>query len=278
MEKLDIHIVACPFITEGLPELAESTQKMKGWEDGSTWDNTNGIYDPNSHTAIVSESYVNRNGVAKKSDAQDMQVCIRHECGHGVDDRLGDKDNFRPFSHTDETFIAAYKADVADILRYSKSEMSGTKCNLKAQAKELEYFLQPERVRVRGDDGKTSYQWTASRLGREEAFADAFAAIYGGGCGGDNFEVSFSRCVRVVLHKMKEVTKNKKAVDDVWRKAVEASSAESPAVILTDSEPVKAWRFGHGESVLIRRATGPGGLIGDAFIHATDDVAGNHRT
>jgi len=41
-----------------------------------------------------------------------------------------------------------------------------------------------------------------------------------------------------------------------------------PAVNSTDSDPVKAWRFGRGESTLIRRATGPGGLIGDAFIHA----------
>ena len=268
MEKLDIHIVACPLITEGLPELAESTQKMKGWEAGSTWDNTNGIYDPNSHTAVVSESYVNRNGVAMKSDAQDMQVCVRHECGHAVDDRLGDKDAFCPFSHTDETFIDAYKQDVAEMLRYSKSEMSEAKCNLRAQAKELEYFLQPERWRVRGEDGKTSRQWTASRLGREEAFADAFAALYGGGCGGDNFEVDFPRCMKGVRDKMREITGNKKSVIDVWRKAVEASSVESPSVILTDSEPVKAWRFGHGESILIRRATGPGGLIGDAFIHA----------
>ncbi|MEI8376418.1 MAG: hypothetical protein WCJ35_26670, partial [Planctomycetota bacterium] len=280
MEKLDIQITACPLVTEGLPDLATSDQEMKGWQAGSTFDNTNGVYDPNSHQVVVAETYINANGVSVKSTDKDMQGCVRHEVGHGVDDRLGSPKVFLPFSHTDEKFIAAYKADVADILKGSGSNMSGAKCHLKGEAKSLEYFILPEQSQVRGSDGKTSVQWTASKLGREEAFADAFAALYGGGCGGNAFEANFPRTMEAVQNKMAKITKNKKAADEAgseaWRKATEATGAGAGAGKAAESKPEsssKACQFGQGAGVLMRRATGRRGLIGDAFIRRSDTDA-----
>jgi hypothetical protein len=113
----------------------------RGWPKGTTWDNAEGLYHGGVKKAIVTEKYIGRVSGLEISTGRAEGV-LRHEVGHAYDAAL------ESFSSTNE-FKTAHNAD--------RSMMD------EAISEKLAYFLQ------------------LGGAGRQEAFAEVFGEINGGG-------------------------------------------------------------------------------------------------
>jgi hypothetical protein len=138
----------------------------RGWPDGTRWENTDAVHLPASRQLVVAEKRHNKQG--------HLVVCtrvggvLRHELGHAFDMASGSAGQFLS-DHPE--FLAAYNADLAGMNAEQRAE--------------LEYYLQP------------------SEAGRQEAFAEAFGILFGGGSDAARqtlFESCFGQTLEAVRH------------------------------------------------------------------------------
>jgi hypothetical protein len=138
----------------------------RGYAAGWTWDNSEGTFDKPHNQVIVGARLVN-GGVLQNSPR--VEAVARHESGHAVDHSMGD------FSHNNHTFVDTYNGEANAPMTPADEEA-------------MHYILQ---------DGEA---------GPEEAFAEAFATIYGGAAAGAPIqhlmEHYFPHTIATVKHAM----------------------------------------------------------------------------
>jgi hypothetical protein len=190
-------------------------------------------YDPGNERVVIAEKRKDDSGEIVSGGGEDeIAGVIRHEYGHGADQKLGYASN-----HAD--FIAMHESDVKDLLTSTGSAIEPNGHHFSGDAAQLNYYMQPAGG-------------TISAAGRSEAFAEAFAALYGGGCSGELFAKWFPRTIRSVSDKVKQRT---------------GAKAMRPS----DDEPeVQAW--GIGDGMVAERLVGENGIIGDVV--RTGDTSG----
>ncbi|QDU95094.1 hypothetical protein Pla8534_29060 [Lignipirellula cremea] len=138
----------------------------RGWPDGTTWEHTDAVHLPAKRLLVFAEKRRNREG--QVVDSTRVENVLRHEVGHAFDRALGGDDYYS----SGTTFISAYFRDLARMAAEDRGE--------------LQYYLQ------RGP------------AGRQEAFAESFAIILGGGSASHR-ESSFTRSFPRVLEQVREV-------------------------------------------------------------------------
>ena len=114
----------------------------RGWPEGMTWANADGLYHGSHKTALATEFRVDYYDKSAVVPSNRFANVLRHEIGHAFNEALGQ-------AITKPEFIAAYLKDVARIDPFDQSRLG--------------YYLQP------GD------------AGRSEVFAEGFAQLFGGG-------------------------------------------------------------------------------------------------
>lgn len=138
-------VVLSEKLTDAVP--AAKNQQVRGYQEHATWDEVYGMFNRTTRRVVMAELAVTKNGgrtvLGPLRDTQRREGILRHECGHAVDQMLGN------LSHKPE-FVAAYEKGLKTISQYER--------------KTLDYYLQP------GD------------AGREETFAEIFAALEGDAC------------------------------------------------------------------------------------------------
>jgi hypothetical protein len=130
------------FVVDAAPSL--TGERPRGWPSGLTWENTDAVNLPQRRLVIVAEKRRNRQGEVVSADR--IEGVFRHELGHAYDSAAGGKLACQS-SHPE--FMAAYESDLQGIGPDRRGE--------------LEYYLQ------------------GSAAGRQEAYAEAFAVLLGGG-------------------------------------------------------------------------------------------------
>jgi hypothetical protein len=145
------------FVVDAAPELRND--RPRGWPIDSTWAQTDAVNLPKAKVLVFAEKRRRKNGDVVASDR--VSGVFRHELGHAFDLIL-DTD-YRSGS-SNPKFVNAYGQDVS---RFSDT-----------QTRELAYYLQGQRA------------------GRQEAFAEAFAILLGGGSDvtkAEQFQQAFPR-------------------------------------------------------------------------------------
>lgn len=135
-----------------------ASQTPRGWPAGMTWANAEGLYDNGRKSVVACKTRVHVASGQPEVSSRRIGV-LRHEAGHGFDAAIG-----KPSRHHPD-WADAYNRDVAAIDP--------------AKTGALGYYLQ------------------AGTAGREEAFAEIFAQLNGGGS--DKHEdvlANFPECTR----------------------------------------------------------------------------------
>ncbi len=187
-------VVIGKFLTDAFPPL--KGQVPRGWDPWTTWDNSDAVcaspevglaeyswsstvQKPSKFTKMhllpralrVMPEVSKPNNVLVKN--MNTEFVFRHEAGHLTDEMLNN------LSATD-SFEKAYAKDVATM---------GT-----SRRDEYYYYIQPD------DQGKPT------NAGRSEAFAEAFAALYGGGCNDlAHFKKGFKNLMKYTEDAMKQL-------------------------------------------------------------------------
>ncbi len=130
------------FVVDAAPGL--SGVHPRGWPRQATWDNTDAIHLPHSRLLVLAEK--RRTYAGQVVDTNRAAGVLRHELGHAFDMTSGGRYRFRS---SVPQFVARYRRDVAALDA--------------GQQRELAYYLQSRSA------------------GRQEAFAEAFAIVLGGG-------------------------------------------------------------------------------------------------
>jgi hypothetical protein len=130
------------FVTDAAPAL--TGERPRGWPSGLTWENTDAVNLPSRRLVVVAEKRRNRQG--EVVPAERIEGVFRHELGHAYDRAAGGKLRFRS-AHPE--FMAAYASDQRSLAHAERSPLA--------------YYLQGDAA------------------GRQEAFAEAFAIVLGGG-------------------------------------------------------------------------------------------------
>lgn len=157
-------------VVEALPSLRG--QQPRGWPAGSTWENTDAVHLAGGKLLVVGEQVRNKQGEVVAGRRVDR--VLRHEVGHAYDTACG---GAWPFVSSQPAFLAAYQRDHAAMNAADRAALA--------------YYLQ------------------ASAAGRQEAFAEAFAELCGGGSSPEH-AAAFTRafpqviaCVRTLLAEEK---------------------------------------------------------------------------
>jgi hypothetical protein len=130
------------FVTDAAPSLVG--EQPRGWPSGLTWENTDAVNLPHRRLVVVAEKRRNRHGEVVPADR--IEGVFRHELGHAYDRAAGGSLRFQS-AHPE--FAAAYESDLRSISRNDRGL--------------LKYYLQGDAA------------------GRQEAYAEAFAILLGGG-------------------------------------------------------------------------------------------------
>mgnify|MGYP002630234085 CR=1 FL=1 len=141
--------------------------RPRGWPAGTTWDSAEGL--ANGPPAFIAEEF-RPIGQRKFIKSKRIPGVLRHEIGHAYDHAINP---LQDLSQSPE-FLAAFRKDKAAM----NSIVRGN----------LKYFIQ------RGDAGPS------------EAFAEGFAAIFGGGAAQGSRAELFKRSFPNVLKVIEEIT------------------------------------------------------------------------
>jgi hypothetical protein len=145
------------FVVDAAPQLRNT--RPRGWPTNFTWSQTDAVNLPDTRVLILAEKRRRRSGEVVTSDR--VSGVFRHELGHAFD-MIADRRY--AFRSSNPQFIRAYQNDVA---QFGED-----------QDRELAYYLQ------------------GCSAGRQEAFAEAFAILLGGGSDvtkATQFEQAFPR-------------------------------------------------------------------------------------
>ncbi len=137
--------VIADVITTTIPEAKGETPR--GWPPGYTWDHVAGVYDGNRRQAVVAEHTLDDAGNRIGGDFthEGRAGVFRHELGHAYDAALGRETS-------KGVYVDAYEKDRDKVL--------------KNKVPDMEYFLQRDAL-------------GSQAPGRQEAFAQVFAAMHG---------------------------------------------------------------------------------------------------
>ncbi len=130
------------YVVDAAPDLRGI--RPRGWPPDSTWENTDAVHLPKERLVILAEKRRTRSG--RQAISPRAEGAFRHELGHAFDMASAERDLFRS---AQPAFREALDRDIGRL----PAEVRST----------LHYYLQ------------------ASSAGRQEAFAEAFAVILGGG-------------------------------------------------------------------------------------------------
>ena len=150
------------FVIDAAPSL--KNRRPRGWPIDATWNNSDAVHLPQSKLLVLAERRRTTSGRVVTSNR--VPGVLRHEFGHAFDIALGG--SYRTRSATPQ-FVSSYRQDVEMLTASQRNQM--------------EYYLQDHRA------------------GRQEAFAEAFAILLGGGSDKtkhERFSVSFPRVMRHV--------------------------------------------------------------------------------
>jgi hypothetical protein len=159
VEKAGWRIRMAEFVVDAEPTLIHV--RPRGWPTDMTWQNTDAVHFPDERLLVLAEKRRNRKGQVVV--ASRVAGVFRHELGHAFDMAAGGKLGFRSAA---PEFRNAYLADI--------QRMAGDR------AIQLAYYRQ------------------ASDAGRQEAFAEAFGILLGGGSDvtkGEIFQASFTNVI-----------------------------------------------------------------------------------
>ncbi len=154
------------FVIDAAPTLMG--ERPRGWPTGMTWENTDAVNIPQRQMVVIAEKRRNRQG--EVVIAERIEGVLRHEIGHAFDRIAGG--NLR-FQSSHPAFVNAYERDLHEIA--------------KEQGAKLGYYLQGDAA------------------GRQEAYAEAFAIVLGGGSDPnkqDDFLNAFPRVIAFVEQSM----------------------------------------------------------------------------
>lgn len=156
------------FVVDAAPSLRGV--RPPGWPRHLTWDNSDAIHLPTDRLLVIAEKRRNRAGDVVASSR--VGGVLRHEIGHAFDMAAGGGSG-QVSSSSD--FMRVYQRDVSRITARNKSGFS--------------YYLQ------------------SGAVGRQEAFAEAFAMALGGGSSeieASQFESSFPNVMAYTRQVIKE--------------------------------------------------------------------------
>lgn len=155
------------FVVDVRPNLKKS--RPRGWPASMTWNNSDAMNDAANRRVVVAEKRVTRDGRIVPN--RRVAGVLRHELGHTFDRVLGGRSGF---CSSTTGFVRAYQRDL--------SELSGS------QRKLLGYYVQRRSA------------------GRQEAFAEAFAVVLGGGSDGPQkaFRQNFPTVVKFVAKEVRD--------------------------------------------------------------------------
>ncbi|MBM4000092.1 MAG: hypothetical protein FJ297_11245 [Planctomycetes bacterium] len=153
------------FVVDRAPELKSA--RPRGWPEGVTWEQVDAVHLPADKLLILAEKRRTRAGTVVAADR--VAGVLRHEVGHAYD-VLGAEDARRSYRSSQDPFRAAYMADRGAISAEDAARMA--------------YYLQ------------------ARDAGRQEVFAESFAAALGGGSDPAR-EADLSRCFPRVMTWMR---------------------------------------------------------------------------
>jgi len=166
LQQAGWRVVLAEFVVDAAPELLEASPR--GWPEGMSWRQTDAVHLPQDRKLIIAEKRLNARG-----DVVAASRCagvLRHELGHAFDLAQGGRWRFVSSS---PDFAASYAADVAAIAV--------------ADRESLAYYLQ------------------SGSAGRQEAFAEAFGVLLGGGSDAtqeQRFRASFPRTLTFVKARL----------------------------------------------------------------------------
>lgn len=149
------------FVLDAAPSL--TGEQPRGWPTGLTWEHTDAVNMPQRRLVVVAEKRRNRQG--EVVPASRIEGVLRHEVGHAYDRIAGGKHRFQS---SDPQFMAAYHRDLKEIAPADRGELS--------------YYLQTDMA------------------GRQEAYAEAFAIVLGGGSDPSRREIFLRAFPRVMVH------------------------------------------------------------------------------
>jgi len=167
VERSGWKVTIAEFVVDAAPSL--KNQQPRGWPSSATWKHSDAVHLADAKLLILAEKRLNASG--RIVSCNRVPGVLRHEFGHAFD--FAQPGLYGSHSATPE-YITAYHQDVAAMDPI--------------QRRPLGYFLQEHRA------------------GRQEAFAEAFAILLGGGTDigpSERFATAFPRVlkhVKSVLH------------------------------------------------------------------------------
>jgi hypothetical protein len=155
------------FVLDAAPML--TGERPRGWPTGLTWEHTDAVNMPRRRMVVVAEKRRNLQG--EIVPASRIEGVLRHEVGHAFDRIIGGRYGFDS-SHP--KFVAAYHRDLKTI--------------------------------AEGDRDVLGYYLQGDAAGRQEAYAEAFAVVLGGGSDPAKHEAFLRAFPRVTAHLEKAIT------------------------------------------------------------------------
>jgi len=152
------------FVVDAFPSL--KGQHPRNWPAGMTWENTDALHMPKSQLLVLAEKRKKLSGEVVASSR--VAGVLRHEVGHAFDMVTGGE---FPFCSASPEFLIAYHRDTLAVTD--------------ANRELLAYFVNREKA------------------GRQEAFAEAFALLFGGGSD-EPHRKEFRRCFPLVMKYVEE--------------------------------------------------------------------------
>jgi len=162
VERSGWRVRMAEFVVDAAPSL--SNRRPRGWPADATWNNSDAVHLPQAKLLVLAEKRHTTSGRVVSSNR--VAGVLRHEFGHAFDIALDGPYGSR--SATPE-FVASYREDVNALTAFQRNQM--------------DYYLQDQRA------------------GRQEAFAEAFAILLGGGSDTtkqERFAAAFPRVMRHV--------------------------------------------------------------------------------
>lgn len=167
VERSGWQVRMAEFVVDAAPSLRN--RRPRGWPSNATWNNSDAVHLPVAKLLVLAEKRRTSSGRVVSSSR--VPGVLRHEFGHAFDIALAGPHGAR--SATPE-FVASYREDVNRLTAPHRGE--------------LNYYLQDQRA------------------GRQEAFAEAFAILLGGGSDVTQearFAESFPRVMQYVQQTLK---------------------------------------------------------------------------
>lgn len=172
-----------PFITDAVPGLRG--MQPRGWPAGATWDHTDAAHLPNQKLLLFAENRRTITGEAVA--AERVAGVLRHEFGHAFDVATRGSEE-------------CHSASTAFRLAYDRDQNAASE----ALRQQLAYYFQ------------------SGSAGRQEAFAEAFALVLGGGADQENadpFRRAFPHTLRYLNQHIQhfEAMPTARATSARWR-------------------------------------------------------------